>query len=88
MSALRSFNLRVNNLGKLGIGFLFLGTIILSLFIYNALVIPTPDVFIAITGLSIDYFSKILIFSCATMMILNGITFYFASKTRSSKIEQ
>ena len=80
--------MRVNNLGKLGIGLFLLGFILFTGFVYNELLNPDPDIFSSVLGFSVDYAGKILIFSNMIMLILLGITFYFASKTRRNKIEQ
>ena len=79
--------MRVKNLGKLGIGLFFLGFILLVGFIYNALLNPDPDIFSSVLGFSVDYAGKILIFANTIMLIILGIMFYFASKTRRHKIE-
>ena len=76
--------MRVNNLGKLGVGLFFLGIIIFVLSIYNVAINPF---FNTILGFQIDGSVNFLIFANSLMLIILGITFYFASKTRKSKIE-
>jgi len=76
--------MRVNNLGKLGIGLFFLGIIVFLFSIYNAIINPF---FSNVLGFQIDNFSIFLVFANSIILILIGIMFYFASKTRRSKIE-
>ena len=78
--------MRLNDLGKLGLGLFVIGLAGIAGFIYDALANVSPGLYADLLGTNLDGTAQFLLFAIMLMLLLLGCLFYFASKTRKREV--
>ena len=74
--------MRLNGLGRLGLGLILLGIAGISGFVYDALADPTPGIYADLLGTNLDGATEFLLFAIIIMLFLLGGLFFMASKSK------